>query len=276
MARLGRINKLTVTEVREYGAHLDGGESGDILLPGREVPEGCQVGAEVIVFVYKDGEDHLRATTQKPLVMIGRFAALKVVGVTGAGAYLDWGLQGDLFVPRSQQREPMRVGNSYVVVVFLDDNERIIASSKLDRFLDLEPPEYAEGEEVTLLIHAQSELGYQAVVNQRHNGMLYLNEVFQQLEIGQELTGYIKKIRADQKIDLCLKKPGYQGVEDVSQIVLEVIKARGGRIAVTDQSPPEEIYACFGVSKKSFKKAIGALYRKRVVVIDPEGITLVG
>ncbi len=277
MARLGRINKLTVKRTTDLGAHLDGGEAGEIILPSRDVPENCRPGDEVIVFVYKDVEDRLRATTQKPLVTVGRFATLKVVEVTASGAYLDWGLQSDLFVPMSEQLARMFKGRSYVVCAFLDDKtERLIASSKLDKFLDLRPPEYVEGEEVALLIYDQTDLGFKAVVNQAHGGMLYKNEVFQPLTIGRELTGYIKKVREDQKIDLCLKKPGYQGVKDVSQIILEAIKARGGRVAVTDKSPPEEIYALFGVSKKTFKRAVGTLYQKRLVSIDPEGISLVG
>lgn len=276
MARLGRINKLTIKQIRDYGAHLDGGEVGDIILPGREVPESCQAGDEVVVFIYKDVEDRLRATTQKPFATAGRFATLTVVANTAAGAYLDWGLQSDLFVPKSEQLVRMVKGRSYVVFVLLDENERIIGSSKLEKFLDRRPPDYAEGEEVALLIYDQSELGYQAVVNQAHGGMLYKNEVFQPLTIGRELTGYVKKVRADQKIDLCLKKPGYQGVKDISQVILEVIKARGGRVAVTDKSPPEEIYALFGVSKKTFKRAVGTLYQQRLVLIDSEGISLVG
>lgn len=276
MARLGRINKLTVKRMREYGVHLDGGESGDIILPSRDLPEHCQVGDEVVVFVYKDGEDRLRATTRKPLVTAGRFATLRVVEVTASGAYLDWGLQNDLFVPKSEQLVQMVKDRVYVVFVFLDEqNERLIASSKLDKFLDHQPPDYAEGEEVDLLVFDQSELGYKAVVNQAHGGMLYKNEVFQPLAAGQQLTGYIKKVRGDQKIDLCLKKPGYQGVMDSSQIILEIIKARGGRIAVTDKSPPAEISALFGVSKKTFKKAVGTLYQKRLITIDPKGISLV-
>lgn len=277
MARLGRINKLTVTKTTEYGAHLDGGESGEIILPSRDLPAHCQPGDEVVVFVYKDGEDRLRATTQKPLATVGRFATLRVVAVTGSGAYLEWGLQSDLFVPKSEQLVQMVKGREYAVFVLLDEKtERIIASSKLEKFLDRQPPDYAEGEEVELIIFDQSDLGYKAVVNQAHLGMLYKNEVFQRLTMGQQLTGYIKKVRADRKIDLCLKKPGYQAVKDFSQTILEIIQARGGRIEVTDKSPPEEIYALFGVSKKTFKKAIGTLYQKRLITIDPQGISLVG
>lgn len=277
MARLGRINKLTIKTIRDYGALLAGGKSGDILLPGRDLPENCQPGEEIVVLVYKDAEDRLLATTRKPLVTVGRFASLRVVETTAAGAYLDWGVPRDLFVPKSEQLEQMATGGQYPVMVFVDGKTgRLLASSKLEKFLDRQPPNYAEGEEVELLIYDQSELGYKAVVNQAHAGMLYKNEVFQRLVVGQELTGYVKKVRADQKIDLSLKQPGYQAVKDVSQTIFEIIQARGGRIAVTDKSPPEEIYALFGVSKKSFKKAIGALYQKRLITIDPQGVSLVG
>lgn len=277
MVRIGRINKLRVKATREYGALLDGGEAGEVLLPLREVPENCRPGDEVVVLVYLDGEDHPRATTQKPLVTVGRFAGLRVVATTTAGAYLDWGVPKDLFVPRSEQQVRMVVGRTYVVFAYLDEkNGRLIASSKLDKFLDRQPPPYGAAEEVTLLIHAQTELGFQAVVNQAHGGMLYQNEVFQPLRIGQQVTGYIKKVREDGKIDLCLRQPGYQGVADLTQSVLATLQELGGRSTVTDKSTPEEIAAHFGVSKKTFKKVIGALYQKRLITLDPGGISLAG
>ena len=275
MAQIGRINKLTVKSARDYGVHLDGGELGDILLPIRYVPEHCQVGDEVEVFIYVDREDHLRATTQRPEVTVGQFAALPVVSNSASGAYLDWGLELDLFVPRSEQQHKMEEGKSYVVFVFLDEKtNRITASAKLDKFLGLQPPDYKEGEEVDLIIYERTDLGYKAVVNLYHEGMVYENEVFQTLYLGQQLKGYIKKIREDLKIDLSLQRPGYQAVDDLSQSILEIIKEHGGRIAVTDKSQPEEIYSLFGVSKKTFKKVIGALYKKRLITIDPSGIEL--
>jgi len=194
---------------------------------------------------------------------------------TASGTYLDWGLDLDLFVPRSEQQGRMEEGKFYVVFVFLDkQTRRITASSKLDRFLDLQRPEYKESEEVELVIYDKTELGYKALVNFAHEGMLYDSEVFQRLTVGQQLKGYIKKIRADLKIDLALQKPGYQGVDDVSRVVLETIKEQGGSITVTDKSNPEEIYALFGVSKKNFKKAIGALYKKRLITIDAGAIRI--
>ena len=277
MAQIGRINTLTVKGRRDYGVHLDGGDSGDILLPTRYVPENCQPGDEVEVFVYVDREDHLRATTQRPEVTVGQFAILPVVSNSTSGAYLDWGLDLDLFVPKSEQQNRMVEGKSYVVYVFLDEKtNRITASSKIDKFLGLQPPAYKEGEEVDLIIYERTELGYKAVVNLYHEGMVYENEVFQKLYLGQQLKGYIKKIREDLKIDLCLQQPGYQGVDDISQSILETIKAHGGKITVTDKSQPEEIYSLFGISKKTFKKAIGALYKKRLIIISPSGIELAG
>ena len=276
MAQIGRINRLTVKSRQDYGVHLDGGESGDILLPTRYVPENCRPGDEVEVFVYVDREDHLRATTQRPEVMVGQFAALEVVSNSASGAYLDWGLDLDLFVPRSEQQHKMEEGKRYVVFVFLDEKiNRITASTKLDKFLGLQPPDYKEGEEVDLIIYERTDLGYKAVVNLYHEGMVYENEVFQTLYLGQQLKGYIKKIREDLKIDLSLQQRGYQGVDDVSRAILETLKEHGGRMAVTDKSQPEEIYSLFGVSKKTFKKAIGALYKKKLITIDTSGVELV-
>lgn len=277
MAQIGRINKLTVKRTRDYGAHLDGGESGDILLPKKYVPDNCRAGDEVEVFVYEDREERLRATTQRPHATVGQFAKLRVVANSASGAYLDWGLEKDLLVPTREQLFKMEEGKSYVVFVFLDEkNNRITASSKLDKFLNLQPPDYEEGEEVDLIIYDKTDLGYKAVVNNAHVGMIFKNEVFQPLIAGQQLKGYIKKIRDDLKIDLILQKPGYQEVDDIAQTILKKIKDNGGRIALTDKSPPEDIYSMFGVSKKTFKKAIGALYKKRLVIMNPTGIKLTG
>lgn len=277
MARIGKINKLTIKRTRNDGALLDGGESGDILLPTREVPEKCQAGDEIEVFVYTDQEDHLRATTRKPHATVGEFAPLRVKTITSSGAFLDWGLEKDLFVPKSEQRQRMQEGKSCLVHLFLDEKtNRIIASAKIDKFLDLQPPEYTEGQEVDLLIAEQTDLGYKAIVNQCHGGMIYKNEVFQRLAVGRRVKGFIKKIREDLKIDLSLQKTGGRAVDDIAQAVLATLQAHGGRIAVSDKSPPEDIYALFGVSKKNFKKAIGALYKKRLIIIDTNDIRLAG
>ncbi len=275
MAQIGRINKLTIKSRRGSGVLLDGGESGDILLPKKYVPGNCKPGDEVEVFVYADSEGRLRATTQQPYATVGQFAKLRVVAKASSGAYLDWGLQKDLLVPRSEQQARMEEGKSYVVFVFLDERtNRVAASSKLEKFLDLEPPNYDEGEEVDLVIYETTDLGYKVVVNNTHGGMVYHNEVFQKLVIGQQLKGYIKKIREDLKIDVSLQRPGYEAVDGISRTILNAIKDHGGRLGLTDKSPPEEIYSLFGVSKKTFKKAIGALYKKRLITIDTDGIKL--
>jgi predicted RNA-binding protein (virulence factor B family) len=275
MAEIGRINKLTIKRKLDYGALLDGGEAGDILLPKKYVPENCQPGDEVEVFVYADREEHLRATIKKPYATVGQFAKLRVLANSSSGAYLDWGLQKDLLVPKREQNARMEEGKSYVVFVFLNKKTgRITASSKLDRFLGLQSPKYEVGEEVDLFICEKTDLGYKVVVNNSHWGMVYKNEVFQKLHVGQQLKGYIKLIREDLKIDISLQQPGYQGVDNIARNILKTIKEQGGSIAVTDKNPPEDIYALLGISKKSFKKAIGALYKKRLITIGASGIRL--
>lgn len=273
MVEIGKINKLSVKKVQAYGAQLDGGEAGDVLLPLKDVPDTCRPGDVMEVFVYQDREGHLRASARRPTVTVGRFARLRVAANGPTGSFLNWGLEKDLFVPKSEQPQRMEEGRSYLVYVFLDEeSKRITGSARLDTFLNLTPPDYKEGQEVELIILAQTDLGYRAIVNHRHEGMLYKNEVFKKLMSGQELKGYVKKVRDDQKIDLILQKPGYQGVDDIAQHILKTIKASGGRMAVTDKTAPEDIYALFGVSKKVFKKAVGALYRKKLIVIEPGGI----
>jgi predicted RNA-binding protein (virulence factor B family) len=275
MAQIGKINKLTIKRKLDDGACLDGDLSGDIFLSKRDVPKNCQPGDEVEVFVYADKEERLRATTRKPYATVGEFAKLRVVANSPSGSYLDWGMQKDLLVPKSEQLTRMEEGKSYIVFVFLDlKTYRIAASSKLEKFLSLKPPNYNEGEEVDLIVYENSDLGYKVFVNNAHEGILYKNEVFKKLFIGQQMKGYIKKIREDLKIDLNLQKPGYQAVDGISQAILNIIKDHGGRVLITDKSPPEDIYSLFGVSKKTFKKAIGALYKKRIITIDTNGIKL--
>jgi predicted RNA-binding protein (virulence factor B family) len=275
MAEIGRINTLTIKNIQPYGVHLDGGELGDILLLKKDVPENSKIGDAIAVFVYTDREDQLRATTRKPFAEVGQFAKLRVVANTESGSFMAWGQEKDLLVPKSEQQNRMVEGKSYVVFIFLSEKtKRITASSKLEQFLGLQPPNYQEGSEVDLIIWGESDLGYRAVVNQAHEGMVYKSEVFKGLSIGQEIKGYVKKIRDDSKIDLILQRPGARGIDDIGQTILKTIKDNGGRIGLTDKSKPEEIYAMFGVSKKVFKKAIGALYRKRLIRIGAEGIEI--
>lgn len=272
---IGKINKLMVKRTRDYGVYLDGGTSGDILLPKRFVHKEYRPGDTVEVFVYVNREDRLRATTTKPYATVGQFARLRVAAITPSGAFVDWGLQKDLLVPKSQQQDKMEEGKSYIVYVFLDEKtRRITGSTKLDKFLSRQPPAYEEGQEVDLLVFEKTELGYVALINNSHLGMLYKNEVFQQLNIGRSLKGYIKKVRPDLKIDLSLQQPGHQRFDDDSRMVLDKIKELGGKIAVTDKSSPDDIYSLFAISKKAFKKAVGALYKRRLITMDDRGIKL--
>lgn len=277
MAEIGKMNTLTVLSTQGHEVHFDGGESGDILLDEKFVYGRYHPGDKVEVFVYVERDEQLLAITSKPYAEVGEFAKLRVAATSSSGAFLSWGMKNDLLVPKSEQLSPMQEGQSYVVYVFLSEKtNRITASSKLDKFLGRQPPAYVENEEVDLIIFDKSELGYQAVINQSHVGMLYENEVFQKLFIGQKLKGYIHNIREDAKIDLRLHLPGYEKVDAVSQAIIDVLKENGGESSLSDKSPPEEIYALFGVSKKVFKQAIGALYKKRIITLDPRsGITLV-
>jgi len=277
MVEIGKINRLTVVSTQGHEVRFDGGELGDILLDEKFVYGRYHNGDEVEVFVSVGGDDRLFAITSKPYATVGEFARLRVAATSPSGAFLSWGMKNDLLVPKSEQLSPMKEGESYVVYVFLSEKtNRITASSKLDKYLGLSPPDYKEGQEVDLLIFDRTDLGYQAVINQAHVGMLFKNEVFQKLFIGQKLKGYIYNIREDSKIDLRLQLPGYEKVDGVSQAIIDVLKESGGVSSLSDKSPPEEIYALFGVSKKVFKQAIGALYKKRIITIDrSSGIRLV-
>lgn len=275
MAEIGKLNSLRVVKEVDFGLYLDGGEHGEILLPKRYVPENAKPEDILEVFIYLDSEDRVIATTETPFIMVGEFACLKAVAITSMGAFLDWGLMKDLFVPFREQKQKMEVGKWYVITVYLDyDSKRLVASAKIEKFLDNLPPEYDAGEEVDLLISGETDLGFNAIINNKHSGVLYKNEVFQPLKKGDRIKGYIKKIREDEKIDLILQKPGYQKVDDISMRIVDVLKEHKGFIAITDKSDPDTIYNLFGVSKKTFKKAIGSLYKFRVISIEDKGIRL--
>lgn len=276
MAELGILNTLTVLRKGSYGVILDGCALGDVLLPLREAPEPCAVGDSLEVFVYIDSDDTVVATAQRPLAQVGEFALMKVASMTEYGAFLDWGLHKNLLVPFAEQNGTMTVGRSYVVRVYRDKRTgRIVGSARLDKFLDRTPVDYTPRQAVDLLMCEHTDIGYKAIINQRHWGVLHDTDVFQPLRYGQRLTGYIKKLREDGKIDLVLQPPGYAKVEGIAGELLEKIKAAGGFINVTDKSAPEIIYARFGVSKKAFKQAVSALYRERLITIEDDGLRLV-
>ena len=264
---------LEVARAVDFGFYLDGEDLGEILLPENSVRGACKVGDHVKVFIYRDSEDRLIATMETPYAEVGDFALLRVVAVERVGAFVDWGLSKDLLVPFREQKTPMLAGRSYVVRVYLDEKtDRIVASARLDRFLGKVPSDYEHGREVELLITRRTDLGFTAIVDDTCWGILYANQVFRRLDVGQRLTGYVNKVRSDGKLDLILDKPGYQKVGRMADEILDVLEANRGFLPLTSKSSPEEISRMLGMSKKNFKKAAGALYKERLVSIDEDGL----
>jgi len=276
MAELGKLNTLTVLKKLDFGIYLDGGDGEEILLPRRYVPEGCSVGDKLEVFVYLDSEDMLIATTETPKATVGECAFLKVLDVNRIGAFLDWGLPKDLLVPFGEQQKPMQVGEYYVVYLYIDPaSERIAASTRLDKFLADTSPYYKEQQQVDLLICGRTDLGYKAVVDGGTIGLLFNSDAFKSIRIGQTMKGYIKRIREDKKLDLCLQLVSREALDDLSEKILAFIKTEGGKTTLTEKSPAETISKQFGVSKSSYKKALGKLYKKRLILIEKTHIELV-
>ncbi|MEN8214595.1 MAG: S1-like domain-containing RNA-binding protein [Pseudomonadota bacterium] len=275
MLNIGKFNRLQVVKSVDFGLYLDGDEAGEILLPSRYVPAGSAPGDWLEVFIYRDSDDRLIATTETPYAMVDQCAWLKVVSVNRIGAFLDWGLPKDLLVPFSEQKKPMQQGRSYVVYLYLDgETERIAASSKLRDHLSEKSFYFKPRQPVELLIANRTDMGYQAVVNDTHLGLIYDNEVYQPLRIGQRLQGYIKQIRPDHKIDLALQLDDQQTRDTLESRILDYLQSHDGISKVTDSSPPEVIYKLFGVSKKKYKKALGGLYKKKLILIGKQKITL--
>jgi predicted RNA-binding protein (virulence factor B family) len=273
--QLGKMNRLTVARRADQGLYLAGGPE-DILLPNRYVPEGANVGDELDVFVYLDNEERLVATTQMPFAQVDDFAWLEVAWVNQFGAFLDWGLMKDLFVPFGEQKMKMQKGRSYLVHVHLDpETFRIMASAKVERYLSKEWPPYHGGDEVDALVWQKTDLGFKVIVDNQFAGLLFDDEIFRQLHSGDRLRAYVKQVRPDGKIDLSLQKKGQKAVHDFSDILLEHLRTNGGFTPLGDKSPAEEIYALFGVSKKVYKKAVGDLYRQRLITIEDDGLHLV-
>ncbi|MBL1320043.1 MAG: GntR family transcriptional regulator [Methylophaga sp.] len=276
MVELGKLNTLTVLKRLDFGIYLDGGDGEEILLPRRYVPEGCSVGDELEVFIYLDSEDLLIATTETPKAEVGECAYLNVIEVNRIGAFLDWGLPKDLLVPFGEQQKPMQVGQSYVVYLYVDQaSERIAASTKLDKFLADTSPYYKVQQQVDLLICGRTDLGYRAVVDGGTIGLLFKSDVLTPITMGQKVKGYIKHIREDKKLDLCLQLVTRQALDALSEQILAFIEKEGGQSSLTEKSPPDVIAKQFGVSKSSYKKALGKLYKKRLIVIEKTHIALV-
>lgn len=276
MATIGRFNVLKVLRETGSGYFLDGGELGDILLPGNNVPSALEVDDQIEVFLYFDSEDRIIATTDDPYCEVGEFALLEVIEVNEVGAFLNWGLQKDLLVPFREQKVKMEPGSWHIVHVYLDEQtNRIAASAKVDKFLGKVPAPYKAGEEVELFIYGPCPLGFNAIINNSHWGMLYSGEVFQPLNRGEHITGYINKVREDGKIDLYLYPAGFKKAETSAELIVEYLKRNNGFIELTDKSPADDIYETFGISKKNFKMAIGSLYKSRVIEIGLNGIRLI-
>ena len=275
MAEIGKFNELTIVDAVDHGLYLDGGALGNILLPQRYVTMDMLVGGSVEVFIYCDSEDRLVATTETPKGQVGEFAYLEVIGIKpNVGAFLDWGLSKDLLLPyREQGNFSINVGDGLVVAIYLDEHtNRIVASARLHRHISPEPPSYEPNEAVDVLIYGDSPLGYKAIVDKKHRGLLYHTETNDKLEEGDRFTGYVKKVRSGGKIDLRRDPAGYTRVEPLAGQILAQVEAAGGQLPFNDKSSPESIRETFDCSKKAFKQAIGALYKQRLIRITENGI----
>jgi len=271
---LGRFSELPIKEDTAAGVYLDS-DAGNILLPRKYVPEGAMAGDIIRVFVYRDSDDRLVATTLKPAAIVGECAWLKVVALSRAGAFLDWGIQKDLLVPYSEQSVKMEVGQKYIVRIFLDERtQRIAATTKIGKFMEKDNTGLREAESVSLLIYRFTDYGIKVIINDRWFGLLYENEVFEKLHIGDKVMGYIRKIRPDGKIDLALGKTGMEGIEEAKAVILKALKEHRGFLPMGDFSAPEHIRENLHMSKKTFKKAVGGLYKNELIEIKEDGIRL--
>ncbi len=274
MIQIGQYNTLKVLRFVDFGAYLDDGDAG-ILLPKRFVPADVAVGDEIKVFLYHDSDNRIIATTQQPIGVVDDIVHLKCVSITPHGAFLDWGLMKDIFVPKSQQIMGMQVGGEYLVKIYLDKQTgRVAATEKINAQFSNEELTVKEMEPVDLVIQRRSDLGYVVIINNLHIGLLHFNQLFQDINIGDKLIGYVKTIRPDNKIDVVLGKPGYQRVEDQSGKILRLLKENNGYLPYYDKSEPEDIYAFFGMSKKVFKMTTGALYKQQKISFEKAGIKL--
>lgn len=275
MIQLGRMNSLPIIKLDEKGAWLDADDLGQVFVPQSQLPEAIKVGSTLAVFPYLDGDSELVISVDKPLAQVGEFAGMKVISASRIGAFLDWGLKKDLFVPANEQAKPMQTGHTYVVYVYLDRESRPTATSRLDHYLSIEMPRYEPWEEVDLLICEQTDLGYKVIVNKKFWGLIFYNEIFTTIKIGQRTKGYIKKIHEDGKLDVTLNKPGLARKDEAGEKILARLQKQGGFLPVGDKSSSELIYSQFSMSKGTFKKAIGGLFKQGLITIEDGGIRLV-
>ena len=275
MIKIGKTNNLKVVKIVDFGLYLDGGESGEILLPKRYVDESMEGGDELDVFIYCDSDDRLVATTEKPLIEVGEFGLLRAVEVNRVGAFMEWGLQKDLLVPFREQSQEIRVGGSYVVYAFLDNaTKRIVGSTKLNKYVGNRIPRYSEGDTVDILAVHKTDLGYKVIVDNLFWGMIYNNDLFDPLSPGDRIPAYVKTVREDGKIDVTLRERGGERVFQLANRIMGYLREAGGGMTLSDSSSPDEIKAVFQCSKKDFKKALGYLYKKGKILIADGGVTL--
>lgn len=276
MINVGRYNQLAIQRFTAVGAFLEDGKEG-LLLPKRFVPRDAKVGDVLEVFVYHDSEDRLIATTQRAFAQVGEIAMMRALGVTSAGAFLDWGLMKDLFVPRSKQLMGMRVGGDYLVRLYIDEQTgRVAATEKIEPFLSNEQLTVKEKEVVELLAYRQTDLGFVMIINNQHTGLLHYNEVYRTIKIGEKMQGYIKTIRPENKIDVVIGQPGYKRVEGEAEKIMRLLEENNDYLPYHDKSDPEEIYEFFGMSKKVFKMTTGKLYKEKKIEFTKTGIKKVG
>jgi predicted RNA-binding protein (virulence factor B family) len=276
MVEIGKRNTLRVVKFVDFGVYLDGENFREILLPTRYVPQGCAVGDYIDIFLYLDSDDLLIATTETPKAMVGECAYLKVVAVNQVGAFLDWGLPKELLVPFGEQQKPLEVGKSYVVYLYIDDaSQRIAASTQIDKFLPDNSLYFKEQQQVDLMIYGRTDLGYKAIVNGVVTGLIFNSDVYTPLQNGQVIKGFIKQVRPDKKLDLYLQIANREALDTLSEQILAFLQKEGGRSTMTEKSPPELIAKKFGASKSSYKKALGKLYKKRLILIEKTHIELV-
>jgi predicted RNA-binding protein (virulence factor B family) len=275
MAKIGQINKLMVIKEVPFGVYLDGKELGEILLPKKFVPQRVAEEDMVDVFLYYDTQDRIIATTQRPFAKLHQFAYLKVIDVNPVGAFLDWGLEKDLLCPRPEQFKPMELNKYYLVYLKQDALGRIIATSKLDYYLDKSTPEYSAHEQVNLIVAKKTELGIKVIVNEKHWGLVHASDIFQHLRIGQTIQGYVKHLREDGKLDIVIRKPCAKGRVQLAERILTELEKSNGFLPYHDKSPADEIYQFFGESKKRFKDTIGQLYKQGKIIIEPKGIRII-
>ena len=275
MINIGTYNELEVVKQMDFGIYLREGDI-EILMPTKWVPNGTRIGDRINAFVFRDSDDRLIATTIVPYAKAESFAFLEVKQVNDIGAFLDWGMDKDLLVPFREQAYRMEPGKSYVVFVYVDEmTDRLTASAKLKKFFVNEPDDIQEGDIVDLLVYSETPLGFNAIINNLYSGLIYKNEIFENIRIGDKLKGYIKTIREDNKIDLSLQKSGFELVDDVKWRILNLLKQNNGFLPLNDNSTPEEIKSKLQISKKAFKKAVGALYKERLVKLTEKGVELV-